>query len=153
MQVAQEVADATKVATASREAVAKGVALLDERLPGWAADVRPSLDINNPDTCVLGQLARNNAKLRGMIEARWNDTKTDDVVPKCTVCKRVHGACGRSDQPSYRYSTAARALGLGDYEGSLGSPREYGFDVHWVTGVVELNDEWCRVITERQAAA
>ena len=37
--------------------VARGVALLDERKPGWAGQIDLiTLDVANPDMCVLGQL-------------------------------------------------------------------------------------------------
>jgi hypothetical protein len=37
--------------------VAKGVALLDERKPGWAGQIDLiKLDVEDPDRCILGQL-------------------------------------------------------------------------------------------------
>lgn len=41
----------------SAERCARGAALLDLRMPGWAARIdTESLDINSPSRCVLGQL-------------------------------------------------------------------------------------------------
>lgn len=150
MQIAEYTATAEEVRAASKAAVARGVALLEEKVPDWATSVTASVDIADPDICVLGQLARRNVTLRSLIEARWNDTK--GAPEKCTACGKVHGAYAQ-DRPSYRYSTAARALGLGNSSDSLGSPKDFGFDVGYTTGLPELNEEWRRVITERKAAA
>lgn len=153
MQIAEHTATAEDMRTASRAAVARGVALLDEKVPGWAGDIGPWVDIADLDICVLGQLARKNVTVRSLIEARWNDAAS--APEPCPACRQVHGR-QPAERPTYRYYTAARALGLGSFEGSLGSPREYGFDSGYaagrMTGVPELNEEWHRVITERKAA-
>jgi hypothetical protein len=70
----------------AREAVARGVALLDEHMPGWELKIDlGALDMGDCDVCVLGQLVGNYT--RGLhklgIYDGWFGPISYEEIPAC----------------------------------------------------------------------
>lgn len=105
--------------------VAKGVALLDEKRPGWERQIDlETLDIRNGSCCVTAQLSGKSSYLIGMDQLQLTDGDDGSYVahgfnaPSCT-----DEGCGFHD----------------------GCPQASGYDT--------LNSLWRDVVTERLTAA
>ena len=104
--------------------VARGAALLDEKLPGWADRIDlDRLDLGSPCRCILGQT--------------WDEGRYDDDDP---YFMHVRSLFGTYDQQ--------RDAGLG-FNINFGAKLLREMDAEYA----ELTAEWRRVIEARREAA
>jgi hypothetical protein len=114
----------------AREAVARGVALLDEHMPGWELKIDVgTLDMGDCDVCVLGQL-----------------------VGEYTEGLHQLGIYDRWFAPEEGVVTALYSEEAGYFEEAVPACTWYGFEGAWShleRNYAALEQEWARVIKKR----
>lgn len=114
------------------ERVARGVALLDSRVPGWDQEIEvEDLDLGNTDYCVIGQAAE--LIIKTVAESA---VRREDLLH----AQRVNNGA---------YGLGLAALGL-----TFKKAISYGFDessaVRHSYGYHELTEAWCDVLATRR---